>query len=212
MSRTDDVVTRAAGAGRIAVMTVALLGSAPALAQQVPGAVPGTAGQHEVIYSPWTKMCAPPAQAQGKLICMTVKEARFETAQFVAGLALIEEGGVAKKLLRVTIPLGMQIEYGTRLIVDNGQALTSPYATCVQNGCMADFEVDENFIAQMKKGQQVLLQGINTSGHASSYALPLNDFASANDGQPVDPKTFEEQQKKFWEERLKNRAAQQGQK
>ena len=203
-------MTRAHPALALAALSAAgwLCLAGPAAAQQPAGPHPGAAPQQEVVFSPWTKMCAPPAQAQGKLICMTVKEARFDTGQFVAGVALIEEAGVAKKLVRITIPLGMQIQFGTRMIIDNGQAMTSPYATCVQNGCMADYEVDETFIAQMKKGQQVLLQGINTTGHASSYAIPLADFAKAQEGEGSDPKAFEAQQKKFWEEKLKARAVQ----
>ena len=41
-----------------------------------------------------------------------MKEARLQTGQFVAGAALIEKGG--QKLLRVTMPLGMQLMPGAR--------------------------------------------------------------------------------------------------
>src|SRR5947209_12907245 len=48
-------------------------------------------------YSPWTKFCGKD-NAQAKEVCLTVKEARLETGQFLAGAALIEQQGEEKKL------------------------------------------------------------------------------------------------------------------
>jgi hypothetical protein len=60
--------------------------------------------------------------------------------------------------------------------------------------------VTPDFVAKLKKGQQIVLQGINLPGQAASYMLPLADFAKANDGPPTDPKQFEAEQKKLQEE------------
>jgi hypothetical protein len=60
-------------------------------------------------------------------------------------------------------------------------------------------------IAKMKKGQNLVVQGINSTAQPLSLALPLSDFAKAYDGPPTDPKVFEEQQKKLQEE-LQKRA------
>ena len=57
----------------------------------------------------------------------------------------------------------------------------------------------------MKKGQGLVVQGINGAGQPISLVLPLNDFAKAYDGPPTDPKVFEEQQQKLQEE-LQRRA------
>ena len=65
---------------------------------------------------------------------------------------------------------------------------------------MADFDVTKDFVAKLKKGQQIVLQGINLPGQAASYMLPLVDFAKANDGPATDPKKFEEDQKKLQDE------------
>src|SRR5262245_29338534 len=64
--------------------------------------------QMPVIYSPWTKFCGKDQnQANAKEVCLTVKEARLETGQFLAGAALIEQAGEDKKIFRITLPLGM---------------------------------------------------------------------------------------------------------
>src|SRR5205085_11927129 len=150
--------------------------------------------QPPVVYSPWTKFCGKDNNPQAKEVCLTVKEARLETGQFVAAAALIEQDGEQRKILRVTLPLGMQLNPGTRMIVDKEQPVSGRYVVCLPNGCMADFEVNADFVGKMKKGQTILLQGINLPGQAASYPLPLAEFAKANEGPATDPKVFEEQQ------------------
>ncbi len=171
-------------------------------AQQAPAA-PGdqqaAADQPPVVYSPWTKFCGKD-NAQAKEVCLTVKEARLETGQFLAGAALIEQAGEEKKLFRLTLPLGMQLPQGTRMLLDKEQPLQGRYIVCLPNGCMADFDVTPDFVTKLKKGQQLVLQGINLPGQAASYMLPLAEFAKANEGPPTDPKKFEEDQKKLQDE------------
>jgi invasion protein IalB len=171
---------------------------APAADQQQAAAPP--ADQPPIVYSPWTKFCGKDNNPTAKEVCLTVKEARLETGQFLAGAALIEQAGEEKKLFRVTLPLGMQLPQGTRMLLDKEQPMQGRYIVCLPNGCMADFDVTPDFVAKLKKGQQIVLQGINLPGQAASYMLPLADFAKANDGPPTDPKKFEEEQKKLQEE------------
>ena len=176
------------------------------------GGEPAQGGQQQMqlIFSPWTKFClkgAPgqPADPNAKEVCFTGKDARVESGQPVAAAVIIEPQGVDKKLLRVTLPLGMQLAHGTRVIVDQNQPMTAPYVICFNNGCMADYEANAELIAKMKKGQGMVIQAINATGQPISLAMPLTDFAKAYDGPPTDPKVFEEQQKKLQEE-LQHRA------
>ena len=157
--------------------------------------------QPPVVYSPWTKFCGKDNNnPQAKEVCLTVKEARLETGQFLAGAALIEQAGEEKKLFRITLPLGMQLPQGTRMLLDKEEPMQGRYIVCLPNGCMADFDVNKDFVAKLKKGQQLVLQGINLPGQAATYMLPLAEFAKANEGPPTDPKKFEEDQKKLQEE------------
>jgi len=172
---------------------------APAPAEQQQQQAAGE--QPPVVYSPWTKFCGKDNNnPQAKEVCLTVKEARLETGQFLAGAALIEQAGEEKKLFRITLPLGMQLPQGTRMILDKEEPLTGRYIVCLPNGCMADFDVTKDFVGKLKKGQQIVLQGINLPGQAASYMLPLADFAKANEGPATDPKQFEADQKKLQDE------------
>ena len=154
----------------------------------------------QLIFSPWTKFClkGQPGQApdpNAKEVCFTGKDARVESGQPVAAAVVIEPQGQDKKILRVTLPLGMQLIHGTRVIVDQNQPMTAPYVICFTNGCMADYEATADFIGKLKKGQGLVIQAINATGQPISMVMPLTDFAKAYDGPPTDPKVFEEQQR-----------------
>ena len=159
----------------------------------------------QLIFSPWTKFCLKGQEAGAKQVCFTGKDGRVESGMPVVAAVLIEPDGEPKKILRVTLPLGMSIQPGTRVIVDQGQPMTGPYVICFQNGCMADYEASGELVGKLKKGQGLVVQGINGSGQPISLVLPLNDFAKAYDGPPTDPQVFEAQQKKLQDE-LQKRA------
>jgi invasion protein IalB len=184
--------------------------AAPKAAPQKPAAPEAQqpaaeAQQPQLIYSPWTKFCLKGQEANAKQVCFTGKDGRVESGMPVVAAVLIEPENDPKKVLRVTLPLGMSIQPGTRVIVDNGQPMTGPYVICFNNGCMADYEASGELIGKLKKGQGLVIQGINGAGQPISLVVPLTDFAKAYDGPPTDPKKFEEQQKQLQDE-LQKRA------
>jgi invasion protein IalB len=161
--------------------------------------------QVQLIYSPWTKFCLSGNEAGGKKVCFTGKDARIESGMLVASAVLIEPEGEPKKVFRVTVPLGMALANGTRVLIDQNQPLTAPFAFCVPAGCMADYEVTPDFVANLKKGKGLYIQAIKVDSQPLTVPLPLGDFAKAYDGPPTDPKVFKEQQDKLQEE-LQKRA------
>jgi invasion protein IalB len=181
-------------------------------APQPQGQQPPADQQIQLIYAPWTKFCLKGQDANAKQVCFTGKDGRIESGQPVVAAVIIEPEGEPKKILRVTLPLGMQLVHGTRIIVDNNPPLQSPYVICFQNGCMSDYEATPDLIASMKKGQNLVIQAINSNGAPLTLPLPLQEtgssFAKAYDGPPTDPKQFEETQKKLQEE-LQKRAEEQ---
>ncbi len=182
-------------------------------AQQAPppaAGAPAAGGQPQdqqvqLIYAPWTKFCLKGQDANAKQVCFTGKDGRIESGQPVIAAVIIEPEGEPKKILRVTLPLGMQLVHGTRVIVDNNPPQQSPYVICFANGCMSDYEATPELLANMKKGQNLVVQAINSNGAPLTLPLPLAEFAKAYDGPPTDPKQFEETQKKLQEE-LQKRA------
>jgi invasion protein IalB len=197
-------------------------GAPAAQAPAAPGGAPAPAGQAQaqppeqqvqLIYAPWTKFCLKGQDANAKQVCFTGKDGRIESGQPVVAAVIIEPEGEPKKILRVTLPLGMQLHHGTRIIVDNNPPLQAEYVICFANGCMSDYEATPEMLANMKKGQNLVIQAINANGAPLTLPLPLQEtggasFAKAYDGPPTDPKVFEETQKKLQEE-LQKRAEEQ---
>lgn len=180
----------------------------PAAGAPAAGAQPADQ-QVQLIYAPWTKFCLKGQDAGAKQVCFTGKDGRIESGQPVIAAVIIEPEGEPKKILRVTLPLGMQLVHGTRIIVDANAPQQSPYVICFQNGCMSDYEATPELIGNLKKGQNLVVQAINSNGAPLTLPLPLaGEFAKAYDGPPTDPKVFEENQKKLQEE-LQKRAEEQ---
>jgi invasion protein IalB len=232
-ARAGAASRRALALGAVALMAAMLAPGSPVLAQAPPAApapkaqpkaqpkappqqtpAPATApaGAPEVpplTYSPWTKVCVKGQEGNAQQVCFTGKEGRMDSGMMVVGAVLIEPEGAPSKVLRITLPLGMLIPQGTRVIVDQGQPMNAPYVMCFPNGCMAEYEASGELIGKLKKGQSMLVQGVNSQGQAVSLPLPLPDFAKAYDGPPTDPKVLEERQRKQQEEFLKKQQQQQ---
>ena len=151
-----------------------------------------------IVSLPWVKLCdRDPNDPQSRQVCLTLKEALLDTGQFLASGALIEQEGEAKKLFRVMLPLAMQLPAGVRLLVDGAPPVVGRYVTCLPTGCLADVEVDVAFVAKLKTGQQLSLQGISLAGQVATIPLTLANFAQANEGPAMDPKRFADDQQKF---------------
>ena len=170
--------------------------------------------QVQLSFAPWVKLCN--REPSGKQICVTFKEGRFEPGgPLVVSVALLEMEGELRKVLRLSMPYGVVIQHGTRMIIDQAAPMSSQFATCLPpsippGGCVADYEATPDVIERMRKGQVLTVQAILPSQPISPQ-MTLADFSSAFDKPPTDTKTYEEQQKKLQEEFQKKRQQQQPQ-
>jgi invasion protein IalB len=155
--------------------------------------------QPQMIWSPWVKIC----QNEEPKYCVTGRDGRLESGALMVAAALIEPAGEGQKSLRVTLPLGMALLAGTRVIVDQGQPMNAPYVLCMPEGCFADYEASGELVAKLKKGQGLIVQAVNFQGTQFQLAVPLGEFGKVNDGPPIDPKVLADQQKKLQEDLIK---------
>jgi invasion protein IalB len=184
--------------------------AAPAPAAQPAAPAAAQAEAPQLIFSPWVKLCNKDPDPNSKRVCVTVKDGRVESGLLVVSVAIIEMDGDQRKLMRMSLPYGVALTHGTRMIVDQGTPATAPFVTCLPpvvppGGCIADYEANADLVNRMKKGQVLTVQAIHMNGQPMSPQLDLKDFAKAYDGPPTDPKVFEAQQKKLQDE-LQKRA------
>ena len=208
-------VLSATAAAAAVVAAATLLAAPPALAQKKkPAAKPAPAakaappqsGKPQLMYSPWVKVCGKGKDTNEKKVCVITKDGRLENGMPVAIVQLFEPEG-QPKMMRVTVPLGMQLQHGTRLIIDQGTPVNEPYKICFPVGCISDYPVSDEMLKQLKKGKTLTVQAINMRGQPISLPMPLEHFAKAYDGPPTDPKVFEKQQRKLQEELQKKAEA-----
>jgi len=153
--------------------------------------------QQQVAATRWTKLCQPADAAQNvKETCGITQQLFAETGQVLAVVTVIEEKG-AQRLFRIAVPFGMLLQPGLRLVIDQNNPIEVKYTICGQGGCLADLEINDEFIANMKKSKTLLVQMINHMGRTVNITFPLNDFGKSYDGPPVDPKEIQAQKQKL---------------
>ncbi|MBB4041543.1 invasion protein IalB [Microvirga flocculans] len=148
----------------------------------------------------WTKVCGKDQNTNTE-ICYTTRDFVSEQNQPVLALAVYDvKGQQAQKVVRFVMPLGLLLQPGLRFTVDQGQAIAGRYVMCLPNGCFAEAQVKDDFIASLKKGNNLNVSVQNQMGREITFAVPAAGFGKAFDGPPIDPKVLEEQQKKLQEE------------
>lgn len=146
----------------------------------------------EVIASPWTRYCAKKPTEQSfetgtKEVCFTASDGHLSSGQKLVIALLIEPEGGGPKLLRVTLPSGVALIPGARVVIDENEPMTAPYVVCLpQNGCMADYKADGDLIGKLKNGRTLAIEAF-AKGKPISFTLPLAGFAKAYDGPASDP-------------------------
>ena len=164
----------------------------------------GEGQQMQIMLTPWTKICGKDQEAN-KEICLTTQEARADTGQLLASALVREVQDDPKKQFIVSVPVGMLLRPGMRIVVDQQPPQPIAYSVCFPNACYGDVEVNAEYVGKLKKGQSLIIQTLNQVGRTINFPLSLKEFAKAYDGPPTDLKVVEEQQKKLQEE-LQKRA------
>jgi invasion protein IalB len=181
-------------------------GSDATKTQQAPGEAVQNGQQIQLIFTPWTRYCAQgltekSSEIRTKEVCFTASDGHLPSGQKMV-IALVieaEEGGDAR-LLRVTLPLGVALVPGARIVIDEKDAMVAPFIGCLpKNGCMADYQANADLIAKLKAGRTLAIQAFEKS-RPISFTLPLTDFAKAYDGPPSDPTGLNEQQRSLQNE------------
>ena len=77
------------------------------------------------------------------------------------------------------------MQAGVKIAVDQGTQFKIPYVWCFANSCIAAKAVDVELIREMKSGQKMVLEAVDSSILTVATSLPLNDFAKINQAAPA---------------------------
>lgn len=154
--------------------------------------------------TPWVKICNTDPQSN-KEICVVTQELRTDTGQFLASVAVREISGEARKTLLIAVPPGMLIQPGLRVQVDAGKQSEAKYGICFPNACYSELVIDDEFIASLKKGSNLILTTLNQQAKQVPFQLTLVGFTKVYDGAPIDAAALQQKQQELQSE-LQKRA------
>jgi invasion protein IalB len=198
----------AAVVAAVALATTAVSGLAAEQPSSAKSVAPAPAADSAVLemkffYFPWIKLCGkdPSSATKDQEVCFAATEEYSETGQLSLSVSLIEQPNDTRKILRVALPLGVQLKRGTRIIIDQDPPEQRAYLMCLEaSGCVSDYEFDSAIVGKLKKAHSLTVQAISPAGQPMSIPVPLKEFAAAYDGPPTSPEVLEERRKEFQED------------
>ena len=142
----------------------------------------GQRAAREIKYGDWRKFCFKAAGT--KMVCRTTIGGTWETGQTAVRIDLIErEDGGSR--LQLFLPVGLYLQAGVKLTIDQGTPYKIPYVWCLTNTCIAADAADPKTIREMELGQQLLVEVVDSSILSVTTSLPLKRFQSTRQGAPT---------------------------
>ena len=142
----------------------------------------------EIKYSDWRKTCFKTPGTN--IVCRTSIAGLFETGQTAIRIDLIEREGDKAARLQLFLPVGLYLQAGVKIRIDQETSYRIPYMWCFTNTCVAAEVADPKLLKNMETGDKLVLEVMDSSVLTVSSSLPLNQFATVRHGPPS--QTFEQ--------------------
>jgi invasion protein IalB len=137
----------------------------------------------EIKYSDWRKFCFKTPGTN--MVCRTTISGTFETGQSAVRIDLIEREGGGAARLQLFLPVGLYLQAGVKITVDQGAPYPVPYVWCLTNTCIAADRADPKLIKEMESGHKLLLEVVDSSVLTVSTSVPLDQFAAVRQAPPT---------------------------
>jgi invasion protein IalB len=158
------------------------------LAQQPPrpkGQPPGQATPSPSAAAPvqpgWIARCSSPTR-EAPLECAIEQSAVLtKTGQLVVLVNIRVPGDSRAPIVLVQLPLGLNLQAGAKLQVDDGKSVDLPVQTCENRGCYASIPVSAEMLAALRSGKQLKILFQDLAKETITIPVPLTDFSAAYD-------------------------------
>lgn len=138
----------------------------------------------------WLKICG---RGQGPELCYVTRDFVSEQGQPLLSVAMYElRGAEQQRVLRFLMPLGLNLDAGIRIGVDQREASSARFTSCFPNGCFAEARLAPQNWTALRQGGALNVSVINPEGREIMFAIPLAGFAAAVDGAAVDQRQMDE--------------------
>jgi len=165
-----------------AVIAIAAMLAGQAVAQGAPPDAVSATGPGSVVretHGAWQVSCRTPPGAKTEK-CALVQSVTAEDRPNV-GLTVVFYKAIAgdKKLLRVVVPLGVLLPTGLGLKIDGSDVGNAPFLKCGKRGCVAEVELQNEVITQLKKGETAMFIIFDTPEAGIGIPVSLQGFTDA---------------------------------
>lgn len=168
------------------VACTAAIASTPAMAQDAAaqGSEDNKPNTIQEVYKDWRVECAaaPAAQNQAQRMFCRLSQELYTGEPRRLVLRLTFQYGPSSKLYGTLLgPFGLALAEGVRYSVDDGDSWTSPFQTCVPQGCLSRFEVSDQRAAALRRGQKLAIH-LQPFGNGKSLdvGLSLSGFTAGS--------------------------------
>jgi invasion protein IalB len=136
----------------------------------------------EIKYSDWSKTCFKTPGTN--MVCRTSITGTFVTGQSAVRIDLIEREGDSAARLQLFLPVGLYLQAGAKITIDQGTPYQIPYVWCLTNTCIAADLAAPGLLKAMETGNTLLLEVVDSSVLTVSTSLSLDQFAAVRHGAP----------------------------
>jgi invasion protein IalB len=134
-------------------------------------------------YSDWSKSCFKTPGTN--IVCRTSISGKFETGQSAVRIDLIEREGDKAARLQLFLPVGLYLQAGVKITIDQGTPYQVPYVWCLTNTCIAADLAEPKLLKELEAGNTLLLEVVDSSVLTVSTSIPLNQLAAVRQGTPT---------------------------
>lgn len=140
-------------------------------------------GQHmprNITYSTWRKLCF--QDTLGKIVCRTTISGNWDTGQTAVRIDLIERKGDNASRVQIFLPVGLYLQAGVKLSIDEEPAVQIPYSWCLTNTCIAGSLLASRLVQAMETGRKLTLEVVDANLLVVATSVSLDQFGAAHKG------------------------------
>ncbi len=147
-------------------------------------AVAGLASAQGVVkntFGDWQQRCEVPAGAKAEQCALVQNVAAEDRPNMTLLVIVLRTADQKARLLRVVAPLGVLLPAGLGLKIDQADIGRAGFVRCLTTGCVAEVVLEDNLIAQLKKGQTATFIVFQTPEEGVGIPVSLNGFGPGFD-------------------------------
>lgn len=108
-----------------------------------------------------------------------MKDSKLRLAEFAVGFAGDKEKEKGTALGKITLPLGIMIDPGISMKIDDGKPYIFRPAFCTNEGCITFVNLDKDVLTSMKKGKNLIFGFKTAEGRDANLTMTLTGFEKA---------------------------------